>query len=86
MDVLDSVRSEWSKSRKLSPIQRVIAGIFSIVSLYLFFKLSVNSPIGYILASIPISLFLLGVSGGPVKKILGAALASSIGLIVGNLL
>lgn len=86
MNVLDSVRTEWAKSRNLSRNQRLIAGILSVISIILFLNSSLYTPLLNLAACVPVSLFLLGITGGPVKKVLGVSLASGIGAVLGTLL
>ena len=86
MDILDSARNEWSKSRKLSPLQRVIAGVFCVISVVWFLGLHIATPLLNLLAVIPVSLFLLSVSGGPVKKIIGVGLGCALGAVLATLL
>ena len=86
MDILDSARNEWSKSRKLSPLQRAIAGVFCVISVVWFLGLHIATPLLNLLAIIPVSLFLLSVSGGPVKKIIGVGLGCALGAVLATLL
>lgn len=81
MDIPAPVRSEWSKSRYLSFTQRVIAGVFCGISVMWFLGLYVATPLLNLLSVIPVSLLLLSVFGGPVKKILGVSLASALGAV-----
>ena len=86
MDILNSVRNEWSISRNLSPTQRIIAGVFCIISLAWFLGLHVSTPLLNLLSVVPVSLFLLSIFGGPVKKILGVGLASALGAVLATVL
>lgn len=64
----------------------MVAGVFCIISLVWFLGLHVATPLLNLLAVIPVSLFLLGIFGGPVKKIIGVGLASALGAVLATVL
>jgi hypothetical protein len=89
MEISALLRAEWSTSRRLSRVQRLVAGVLSVITFVLFSGLfQMLKPVGPLFFSvgvIPVSLFTLALFGGPIKQIFLASFGAIVGVAVVNM-